>query len=449
MWLSILIIAVLILLNGLFVAAEFAIIGVSRSALEFQAAQGKRRAQLVLSVLQDPQKQDRYIATAQLGITFASLGLGMYGEHQLAQALVGPFTRWGLDAWVPVPVVSSVLAVGFLTYLHIVLGEMIPKTLALQHAESTAIWISSPMRWAKRLLFPFVVLLNWLGILLLRLFGVRRELAHTSPTPETLRYIIEESVSQGGLEAEAGQVLEELFEFGELTAGEVMTPRVQLVGLPRGASCAEIRALVQEERHGRYPVYEETLDKILGIVLIRDLLRHLISDTPLSDASIRPVPFVPETARLDTVLNRMRKEKTHMVVVMDEYGGTAGILTIEDLFEEIVGEFSDGPSPGQPIEQVGDRYRISGLLRLDQLGEHLGLSLEHPDVDTVTGLILSLLGRPPLVGDTVIYNGVLLEVLTLHGHGVEECWLSLVAPPLTPEEDQEQEQSARPSDPPQ
>ena len=426
---ALLIITALILLNGIFVAAEFAIVGAPRAAIERRAASGSKKARRVLAILEDPRQQDRYIATAQLGITVASLGLGMYGEHVLADALYHLFGGSGLPQWLVSHGVASVLAVAILTYFHIVVGEMVPKSVALQRAEQVVLWITPPMLWIRNALYPFVVSLNAIGNRLLKVFGVSRQAQNTEQyyTSEELQIVVQESEDLGALRAESGQMLQELFEFGGLTAGEVMVPRVRLTGIPLGTTPDQIRELLSQAPHTRYPVYERDLDHILGMVHIKDLLRLLLRDESISRAHVRPVPLLPETAELDTVLSTMRHERTQMVIVLDEHGGTAGAVTLQDLFEEVVGDIEEGPGgPPQIYRDSLGRLRVPGTMRIDELGQQFDLELEHEDVDSVSGLILTLLGRPPRPGDTMRYERLQFEVTAVKGHGVEECavWLA-------------------------
>ena len=423
-----LIITALILLNGLFVAAEFAIVGAPRAAIDARASQGDRLALLVQSVLRDPTRQDRYIATAQLGITVASLGLGMYGEHVLADGLYRAAGRAGVPAWIASHGAASVVAVAILTYFHIVIGEMIPKSLALQQAERLSLWITPPMLWTKNLLFPFIYALNGLGNVLLRTLGVNRLAlsAERFYTPEELQIIVQESEELGALRAESSQMLQELFEFGDLTAGEVMVPRVRISGIPIGAGPDRIREVLGGSPHTRYPIYERDLDHIVGIIHIKDLLRLLVGNETLAPSHVRAVPVVPETAELDTVLDIMRRERTQMMVVIDEHGGTAGVVTLEDLFEEVVGDIEEGPAEtSQVYRDRQGRLRVPGTMRVDELGQEFDLELEHQDVDSVSGLILTLLGRPAVVGDRARYDRLEFEVTAVKGHGVDEAAVTL------------------------
>ena len=418
----------LILLNGVFVAAEFAIVGAPRAAIDARASQGDRLARLVQSVLRDPKKQDRYIATAQLGITLASLGLGMYGEHVLADAIYESLGSTGAPAWLVSHGVASVLAVAILTYFHIVVGEMVPKSLALQQAEQLARWITPPMLWMKNAFFPIVVALNGIGNLLLKTLGVNRQAQNAEQyyTPEELQLIVQESEELGVLRTESSQMLQELFEFGDLTAAQVMVPRVRIIGIPVATPPNGIREVLAGAAHTRYPIFEKDLDHIVGMVHIKDLLRLLLQNERIEAEHARALPVVPETAELDAVLDTMRRERTQMAVVIDEHGGTAGVVTLEDLFEEVIGDIEEGPGSGSQVYRDRDgRLRVPGTMRVDEVGQQFDLDLEHEEVDSVSGLILMLLGRPPSVGDAVRFERLLLEVTAVKGHGVEEAAVSL------------------------
>ncbi|MDB4951870.1 MAG: hypothetical protein JWM27_4519 [Gemmatimonadetes bacterium] len=423
------IIAALVLLNALFVAAEFAIVGVPRVSMERRAAAGDAMARRVLAILRDRKKRDRYIATAQLGITMASLGLGMYGEHVLAEWIAGGLGWMPEWRWVTAHAVAMVLAVAILTYFHIVLGEMVPKSIALQQPERTVAWVTRPVLWVQTAAFGLIVVLNWLGNGVLRLFGINRQFAGAEQfrTPEELRYIVRESQAGGMLRRESAEVVQELLDFADLTAGEVMVPRVRVVGIPVGATFAEASAVIRGSPHTRYPIYRGSLDDIVGMVHIKDLFRRLRNQRAVHLNDARPVPYLPETATIEAVLAAMRESRTQLAVVMDEHGGTAGIVTVEDLFEEVVGEIEESPVHRPEISRDPQgRLVVAGTVRIEEVGEELGMVLEHDEVDSVSGLVLALLGRPPVVGDAVSFHGVRFEVAAVEGHGVGEC---VVHPP--------------------
>lgn len=417
------IILFLVGLNAFFVMAEFAIVGIPRATVESHVVTGNRIALVVRRILKNPRLLDRYIATAQLGITVASLGLGMYGEHVLADAIAAQLTDWGTLRWIAAHSIASVVAIAILTYLHIVLGEMVPKSIALQYADRAALWVTPPLLWAQYLTFPLVVGLNGLGNGLLRLMGIRRQMATSYfHTQEELQYIVQESEEGGMLRPEAGRVLRDLFEFGERTASEVMIPRVHVLGIPVDADAEDVGQILHTARHTRYPVYDGDLDHIVGMVHIKDIFRLLLADGVRIREIIRPVPYVPETSELDAVLETMRQAHSQIVIVMDEHGGTAGLITIEDLFEEVVGDIDEGTSVRPDIYRDGEgRLHVTGTVRLDEVGEYIDMTLEHEEVDTVSGLVLMLLDRPPVIGDAVRYQHVRFEVTAVEGHGVGEC----------------------------
>lgn len=418
----------LIGLNALFVAAEFAIVTAPQTAIDASAAEGHRLARLVQSVLRDPRRQDRYIATSQIGVTVASLGLGMFGEHALAVRILRWLGTSEWSTWLAGHGFAAVVAIAVLTYVHIVLGEMLPKSIALQSAGRLALWITPLVLWVQTILLPLVVSLNTLGGFVLKTLGIERRTQTPEKyyTPEELQIIVEESEEQGALRADAGRMMRELFEFGELTAGEVMVPRVRLSGIPVGAGPAELRAILGRSPHTRYPVYQGDLDHIAGVYHIKDLLRLLLNQQSVSASGARPAPVVPETAQLDDLLATMRRERAQMAIVIDEHGGTAGVVTLEDLFEEVVGEIDEGPTTApQPAVDTAGRLRVPGTMRIGELGQRFDLELGHADVDSVSGLILTLLGRPPRVGDSVRFNRLQLDVTAVQGRGVGEAAVTL------------------------
>ena len=430
-----LICSVLLLLNALFVAAEFAIVGAPRPSIQRRAQEGEWRARLVARTLGDAGSQDRFIATAQLGITLASLGLGMYGEHLLAEWLGQRLEHLGAGRWIAAHTMGSVIAVVILTYFHSVIGDMVPKSIALQHAERTAIAIAPVMRVIQLVVLPLVVTLNAIGNAVLRLFGIRRDVdgGEQFRTPEDLAYIIQEAQHGGLLRSDQAMVVAELLDFGELTAGGVMVPRVKVCGIPVGAGQESMRAVLRDHPFTRYPVYEGTLDRIVGMMHVKDILRCLVEGAAVDRTRLRQVPHVPATARMESVMSALRTARAQMAVVMDEHGGTAGILTVEDLFEEVVGDVGDAHQLQPEIVREADgSIRASGVARLELVSDALDLPLEHEDVETVSGLVLTLLGRPPRTGDEVEYAGTRFRVLAIEGNGVTEARVTR-APGAAPE----------------
>jgi CBS domain containing-hemolysin-like protein len=414
----------LLLANAFFVAAEFAVIGVSKASVANRANQGDSMAVRVLGLLTSPVRQDRFIATAQIGITLASLGLGMYGEHTFAAWLEPRLDLWPTARVVASHTLASVLAVAALTYLHIFLGEMVPKAIALSHAAQTVRLVYWPMFATYILFYPFVTGLNALGNWLLRLVGVDRkeETGDHVYSAEELQIIVEESSEGGAMRAESGTILRELLEFGDRTAGEAMVPRVRVVGIPVNASPDRVRDIVLAHHHTRYPIYDGDLDHIVGMLHVKELLRRILASAPITAASVKAMPVVPETAALDAVLETMQRSQAHLAVVVDEHGGTAGVLSLEDLFEEVVGEIDEG-MPEEPalVSETATSAVVAGTLRLDELGSHFDLDLLHEEVDSVSGLVLAILGRPPCVGDAVEYDRIRLEVTSTSGHGVHRA----------------------------
>ena len=417
--------------NGLFVAAEFSIVGAPRASLEHLASLGNPLARRVVAILDSARRRNRYLATTQIGVSLASLGLGMYGEHVMASWIAAWLEPLDLTRWIAAHTVGSVAAIMILTYAHILIGEMVPKTLALQSATRTAMWVSPVVEAIEKAVLPLVVALDAIRSVVMRAVGVRGEVAEAERyhSTEELQIIIQESQESGLLRGESGQILRELFEFGDLTAAQVMVPRVHLVGIPVGTGSDELRQIVRSKPHTRYPVHSGDPDNVVGSVHIKELLRHLVSDQPVAAGDAREVPYIPMTMPLDAVLAAMRRGRSQMAVVMDEHGGTAGIVTIEDLFEEVVGEIDEGRGRTPIWRDPSGRLLARGTVRLKDAGDTLGRSLEHPEVQTISGLVLALVGRPAAPGDVVTWNDVRIEVIAVAGRGVQDAALTLMPRP--------------------
>jgi CBS domain containing-hemolysin-like protein len=419
----------LIAVNALFVSAEFALIAVRKTRMSQLASGGNRIAAGVLRILESPVRQDRYISTAQLGITTASLGLGMYAEEAFAELLLGPLELIGLGV-VAAHSVAGVLAITLLTYLHVVLGEMVPKSLALQHPESSALGILRPMSIMQRVFGPVVWVLNKIGAGVLHLLRIPLAGGHERVlSPEELQMVIDDSFRGGQLDAAEKAMLSAVFMFGEHKAHQVMTHRTRVEAYPVDIPEEELLARLSQSRFSRFPIYEETLDNVVGILHLKDLVRQQIHHSRQFNlrALMRRAPVVPEYADAESVLASLKRLQLHMAIVIDEYGGMAGIVTLEDLVEEVVGEVQDEFDQETPlIRQVGPReYLVRGDFPLEDLEELSALGQDLPEVNSVGGLIVVLLDRMPRPGDRVTYAGIEFTAETVVNRAVQAARIRL------------------------
>lgn len=426
-----LIIGFLILLNGLFVAAEFAIVAAPRTRITQAAEQGSGAARNVLAILADPAQQNRYLATAQIGITIASLGLGMYGEHTVAEWLHGPLSTITPLAGPLSHTLATILAIGILTYLHVVLGEMVPKSLAIQYAETSVLRLDGPMRVLRKLFSPVVLVLNGIGNAVVRLMGVPPATAQTRLfSVDELEYLMEESAEVGLMEPDEQLFIENIFDLRQRSVGQVMTRRKQIVSLPITASEEETLSFICEQRHSRYPVFDQGPDDIIGVLHVKTLARQQANraSQPFDLRQLaRPVAFVPESLPLDEMLTRFRRDRRQLAIVVDEYGGAAGLVTSEDVIEEVVGEILDEfDLEIAPLERLTENLmRVRGDLLVDELNQLCDLNLAHPEADTVGGLVMASLGRLAEQGDHMTIDGVVLEVEAVEGLAVQTVLVRL------------------------
>jgi CBS domain containing-hemolysin-like protein len=417
----------LVFLNGFFVAAEFALVKVRPTQIAPQAAAGDRRAKVARNMVSH---LDAYLSATQLGITLASLGLGWVGEPAFAW-LIRPLVE-RIPGATPALTHSLALTTAFLviTMLHIILGELAPKSLAIRKPESTSLWISLPLSLFYRVTYPAIWLLNHAANGFLRLFGVtplsENEIGHSE---EELRLLL--STARATVTAQKRELLDNIFELSHRTARQVMVPRGDVVYLSTTRSVGENLDTARQSGHTRFPLCDGDLDQVTGLVHIKDLFRAGSPPASLSEVA-RAIPFVPETLTLDRLLRRMRVDHTHMAAVLDEYGGVSGIVTMENVIEEIVGEIQDefDREPPDLQQTAPGEWKVSGGMLILDLEDELGIEISDRDEDSIGGVVLSEIGRRPRVGDQVTVGPLDLAVVEVSGNRVQSLKMTIGAETL-------------------
>ena len=409
---NLLVVVLLVLMNGFFVSSEFALVGVRRSRVATLASAGNKRARILLGLVDN---LNAYISATQLGITLASLALGWIGEPAIAHLLEAPLRGRVSDTLMHT--IAFVIAFAIITFLHIVLGELAPKTLALERAERTALAIARPMQlFYKTFRWP-IRLLDWAGTRTVRLFGLHPSSEHASIyTEDELKQLIEISQKSGHLEEEEQRLISRVFDFSDAEVREAMVPRISVAAISIDASFDEVKRAFRELGYSRLPVFSGSVDNIQGIVFRRDLepfLEHPQEEFRLANL-MHPPQFIPATARLGTTLRQMQASRTHLAIVIDEHGGMEGIVTLEDLLEEIVGEIDDEYDEevrAQIQPDVDGSYLLSGMLAVRDANRRLGLKLpEDGGYTTIAGFMLARAGRLLERDETVEYEGMSFRV---------------------------------------
>ena len=413
-------VAVLILLNGFFVAGEYGLVTVRRTRmLELAERERSRRAREVLAITQSP---PRFIAAMQLGVTLTSLAIGALGEHALAKAFD--------------PILATVLAVIIayliLTFLHVVIGELVPKAIALAYSERTALAVATPVRTFFVIFGPLIWLLRRSTSAVLQVFGLREPGAEGAVHSEAeLKMLVSESTERGEIQEGEQEMLYKVFDFADKEVADVMVPRPEVVALSIDLPPEEALQAVLDSPYTRYPVYRETLDHVVGILHVRDLFSALV-DRGIANVAVQEIVrdayIVPETKDLAAMLTEFRRTNQHMAIVVDEYGAFQGIVTLEDLLEEIVGEIEDEfDLPDESFERIDDdTIRIAGTFPIDDFNEQFGTELPSDDYHTVGGFVFGLLGRAPEQGDSVDYEGMRFDVLEVEGSRILKLAVTFV-----------------------
>src|SRR6476661_10478522 len=427
LFLELVAVAALILLNGYFVAAEYALVTARRTRIQELAQKGDRRARAVLRIVADP---PRFIAAMQLGVTGASLAIGALGEQVLARVFDPLFAS----------LIAFALAFLIITYLHVVVGELVPKGVALGYSEPTALAVSTPVRAFFVVFKPLIWVLQRSSDVVLRSLGLTPPGGEMEVYSEAeLKMLLSRSTEEGQLERQEQEMLYKVFDFADKEASAVMVPRPEVVALSVDLPPEECLAAVIDSPYTRYPVYRGTLDTVLGILHVRDLFSALvdrgIANVAVADL-VRPGHFVPETKDLAAMLSEFRRTNQHMAIVVDEYGSMEGIVTLEDLLEEIVGEIEDEfDLPDESVERVDDdTIRIDGTFPIDDFNEQFATRIPIEDYHSMGGFVFGLLGRAAEPGDSVDYDGLRFDVLEVEGQRIHRLAVTFVERRDSPKE---------------
>ena len=416
----------LVLANGFFVAAEYAFVRVRVTQLEELAKAGSARARLGAHI---SGRLDTYISAAQLGVTLASLAIGWIGEPAVA-ALLEP-----IFGWLPEPVfhvVSFTLAFAAITYVHIVVGELAPKYLALQRAVQLALLCAYPLDLFYRVMLPFIWFVNTSANALLRWIGIRPRSDLNVHSDEELRMLVAASAREGVLQESERVIVGNALNFADTLVRQVMVPRTEIIAVPEELDLAGLITMARQHRLSRFPVYRDDLDHIVGVVHVKDLVGVDRGSKAKAHDIMRRVPAIPETLRLDQALAEFRRQHAQLAIVIDEYGGTAGLVTLEDVLEELVGEVGDEfeKDTAPPIrEETPGTYVVDGLVGLAELRERLHLELADEPYDTVGGMVFGRLGRLARVGDSVEVEGYRFQVTGVDGRRVSQVRVQRSKPP--------------------
>lgn len=419
----------LVFLNGFFVAAEFAIVKARASQIEIKAKSGSRVAGIAKHMVQH---LDGYLAATQLGITLASLGLGWVGEAVMTDIVMRFFGFINVDMSSQIATnIGHVLAFTVITIMHIVFGELAPKSLAIQRPIGTTMTIALPLHFFYLVFRPFILLLNGLANLFLKMLGIStvsgQEAHHSS---EELQYLLDQGMESGALETNEHELIKNVFDFNERVVKNIMVPRTKISGIEINAPHREVLDLIIREGYSRIPVYDETIDKIVGIVHAKDILPLLADNKEcVLKEIIRKPYFIPETKKINDLLSELQLKRIQIAIVLDEFGGTAGMVTLEDIVEELVGEIQDEYDEEKPIvEKVSSaEFVIDATASIYDVNEYLPHDLpEDGDYDTVAGLVSEIFGKIPEVGEAREFGGYNITILKKADQNVESVKLELV-----------------------